>query len=408
MSCFAKLVAGYLILLATVVNSHMLLTTPRPFDIEASYNAPLDGPGMTGSEGSMVYPCQKTDYSFTFPRTQIPAGSTYNLTLSGTAVHGGGSCQMSLTTDLAPSAKSVFKVIHSVQGGCPARNTEGNLDGNSASMVDPFQYPFVIPSDIPAGKYTFAWTWFNRVGNREMYMHCAPIEVTASSGKRSEVESRGTSALDKLPNMFLANIPGVPCTTAEGGDLLLPDPGDSVEHNGPAPNSQAPMAPLTNGGSLSQCYAPLNNADAVNPGASSAAPQASSFLPSSAAPTSYPMSTFLTSNTAPTPSPVQSSTASSFISNGPPYPTSIYSLPQPGTATSVSPPDPAASSSSGVCPGNQVACSAFVVCIGSNQFGLCNNGCAIPQDLAAGTKCSGGVISKRDVKVRGKGWFGFY
>jgi hypothetical protein len=34
-----------------------------------------------------------------------------------------------------------------------------------------------------------------------------------------------------------------------------------------------------------------------------------------------------------------------------------------------------------------------IVCIGSNQFGVCNWGTAVPQSLTAGTVCSNGVIS---------------
>jgi len=31
-------------------------------------------------------------------------------------------------------------------------------------------YSFTIPTSLPTGTATIAWTWFNKVGNREMYM----------------------------------------------------------------------------------------------------------------------------------------------------------------------------------------------------------------------------------------------
>lgn len=51
-----------------------------------------------------------------------------------------------------------FGVIHSVIGGCPLA----------------FDYTFTVPAGVPAGKNVLlGWTWFNKVGNREMYMNCA-------------------------------------------------------------------------------------------------------------------------------------------------------------------------------------------------------------------------------------------
>ena len=130
-------------------------------------------------------------------------------------------------------------VIHSIEGGCPARNQAGNIGAdNSASAPDPDTYTFSIPTGINPGAYTLAWTWFNKVGNREMYMNCASVKVTGGSSKREislnetqeyaipELSERATAS---FPEMLVANIPATDCTTAEAADLKFPDPGASVE-----------------------------------------------------------------------------------------------------------------------------------------------------------------------------------
>ena len=136
---------------------------------------------------------------------------------------GGGSCQVSLTKDLEPTKDSVFQVIHSIEGGCP-NAAPGNL-GEDASAADPTAFDYSIPQGIAPGKYTLAWTWFNKIGNREMYMNCAPIVVSGGGSKRSVDDSQtytsdehepsynetaefGLAVRDAtFPQMFVANIP---------------------------------------------------------------------------------------------------------------------------------------------------------------------------------------------------------
>ena len=111
--------------------------------------------------------------------------------------------------------------------------------------MDPTTFQYSIPAGIAPGEYTLAWTWFNKVGNREMYMNCAPIVVTGggSSAKREtpaldsdEPSYNETTAGFELlardatfPAMFVANIPATDCTTTESTDVQFPDPGASVE-----------------------------------------------------------------------------------------------------------------------------------------------------------------------------------
>ena len=49
---------------------------------------------------------------------------------------------------------STWAVVHSVIGGCPLQPS----------------YTFNVPSTAPASnRALLSWTWFNLVGNREMY-----------------------------------------------------------------------------------------------------------------------------------------------------------------------------------------------------------------------------------------------
>lgn len=160
----------------------------------------------------------------------MPIDQPQTISFQGQATHGGGSCQVSLTTDTPPTKDSVFKVIKTIEGGCPSTNP-GNVG------TDPFgfgadEFTFSIPNTVPTGKnYTLAWTWFNKIGDREMYMNCAPITVPASSQRRAFregdiniLDERATMAasMAALPDMFRANIGSMSdgCSTAVSGTVL--------------------------------------------------------------------------------------------------------------------------------------------------------------------------------------------
>ncbi|CAK7227403.1 hypothetical protein SBRCBS47491_006557 [Sporothrix bragantina] len=205
--------------LASVAQGHMIMNTPQPYSSPAVVNSPLNADGSN-------FPCQLT------AGESLVAGSASNtfalgseqaLKFTGQAVHGGGSCQVSITYDSAPSKDSVWKVIRSIEGGCPAQGQTGNM-GDDASAADPYTYNFTVPDNIPTGSVTLAWTWFNKIGNREMYMNCAPVTLTGTSGSQSN--------FDSLPDMFVANV-GNECGTVDSTDLLFPNPGaDVVSMNG--------------------------------------------------------------------------------------------------------------------------------------------------------------------------------
>ncbi|KAI9148808.1 hypothetical protein HJFPF1_10850 [Paramyrothecium foliicola] len=200
--------------MASTASAFIALTNPVPFAYDGSFTllAPLNSDGSD-------FPCRGVSYEVQESNV-YEAGSVQELNFKGVSVRGGGSCQVSVTTDLKPTKDSVWKVIKSIEGGCPAQGVTGNLSPDVADPFEepvPYTYNYTVP-DLAAGQYTLAWTWFNKVGNREMYMNCAPLEVTGGAG---------SATLESLPDMFVANA-GTDCMTSEG-DLLFPNPGAEVE-----------------------------------------------------------------------------------------------------------------------------------------------------------------------------------
>lgn len=206
--------------LAAMASAHVVMVNPVPYGQSSLNNSPLDASGSD-------FPCKQRPsvYSADGASNIYPQGSTQHLAFRGTAVHGGGSCQVSITTDLKPTKNSVWKVIKSIEGGCPAKGQTGNMGSDAAAPV-PYKYDFQIPKELVAGNYTMAWTWFNKVGNREMYMNCAPMTVTGDSGSDSFMKT--------LPDMFVANIsPGAnACRTKPNIDVKFPNPGVAIARFG--------------------------------------------------------------------------------------------------------------------------------------------------------------------------------
>ncbi|KAF2276455.1 uncharacterized protein EI97DRAFT_357446, partial [Westerdykella ornata] len=358
---------------AASASAHMVMEYPKPYG--HPNNSPLDNSGAD-------FPCKATgpeSYSVT-EMNVWNAGESREVEFKGGATHGGGSCQFSLTPGTAPTKESQWKVIHTVHGGCPA-NTKGNLSGSPDNKDGLAKIAVTLPSDLPPGEYTFAWTWFNKVGNREMYMNCAPIQVGGGGGKVGTADV--SAVLGSLPDMFVANIPREQCHTSESVDFQFPDPGQSVEQ---APNAEL-GSQLTGPGCAAMTKLGAGNGQLGTPSqpTGSPAPPAESKAPTvTAAP----------SPTANNPGGIFAPGASSALPTEKPAPTAV----PPPPAPSSSPAPPALSPPANNTPpasGDAVPCNTdgAIVCIGNNQFGLCNFGFAIPQSLAAGTVCSNGVIS---------------
>lgn len=302
-SLFAAMLA-----MASTTSAHMFIASPVPF--AGVSKSPL-------SEDGSNFPCQGSSYQIT-TMNEWTVGSEASVSFppDQTATHGGGSCQISVSKDKAPTKDSKWKVIHSIEGGCP---TTGS--GNSGPLGT---FSFKIPEALPEGQLTMAWTWFNKVGNREMYMNCAPIKVSGGTGK----------GFDSLPDMATANIGGS-CKTSEGSDYTFAKAGDSVAKLGTGPFKELCGGEASSGGSTAPS-AP------VDPEVTPKEPTAS-----------------------------------------------IPSTPEtPKTET------PATGSSSG---GSSCSEEGAIMCSGDSQFGICSNGAVVYQPVAAGTKCSGGAIVRRDL-----------
>lgn len=385
--------------LASVTSAHMMMSNPVPYGKSTLNNSPLNADGSD-------FPCkQRTGvYDAEGANNVMALGSSHPLTFVGGATHGGGSCQISITYDENPTASSTFKVIHSIEGGCPVKNNNGNI-GDSASSPDPDTYSFPIPSNLPTGNATLAWTWFNKIGNREMYMNCAPVTLTGgSSSKRSEdyeeISKRDQAAYNALPDMFVANI-GNGCETQDSTDLLFPQPGDSVEQDGlqtstalasPTGKCQAASAGAspTAGGSAAPTSATAASAAATTP-AATPAPAASS--PSAAG---APGGIFATVPSSAAAAPATASAAAAAAPTA-----SAAPVPAPAPAASAAS-APAAAPSSGSGANSSSAAGAMAAgsacspegtwnCIGGTSYQRCASGVwSVVQEMAAGTTCSAG------------------
>jgi hypothetical protein len=396
---------------AIAANAHMAIRSPPPIE-GSNPKDPLDASGSN-------FPCHGIQLP-TSGGTKFAAGSEQTLAweLDGgynTAVHGGGSCQISITYETDPAKvkdpKNWF-VIYSIEGGCPS-NTFGNLDAGytgpqgaysgAIDCTDPRangvdcvnQFNFTIPKGVKSGHGIMSWTWFNTIGNREIYQNCVNADFTGGDG----------SEMSEFPSMFVANLASVnSCPTVEQNNVKFPYPGKYITTKLPsgegAKTATTYQIAAPSGSGCSDDGAPGGYANAGGSppnvyGGSDAPPAPSSApaAPSGSAPAPSSMVTVTTIAT------VSSAAGSAPVYSG--APSSAAPAPSAPAAPSsyAAPPAPSGTSSSGSCTGGSVSCTnpGGVVCIGTTHWGLCDiNNCAVPQALAAGTHCEGGKVLKRD------------
>ncbi|KAF4976799.1 hypothetical protein FZEAL_6580 [Fusarium zealandicum] len=396
-------------LVALRASAHVIMVEPHPFNLDTE---PLYQTWPLSAD--LPFPCQgRTQHAEQV--TKVTAGSAQTVKLWGSAVHGGGSCQFSVAYGDSPSEDPEdWHTIYSIIGGCPAE-AAGNVPttgtdphgrengpqcGNDADKECTRQFDIPIPKDMKNGPAVFAWTWFNKIGNREMYMVCAPIEVVGGTDDSSFV--------DALPPIFRANIPGE-CTTGTSGSVInFPEPGDfgkvyepaTPGSSGSCPEGVEPDFKEPSGGDAAPSKSrgpkkPLSSSPAQPSSPSSAQPSShSSENPSSPSsenpnpsssekPSEAPVATFVTSAT-----PSAPASSATTVET----PAQETNTAAPGDETS--PECPCSSSRPDWAVGMEPCpVSGALICLEETVFGICNQGWALPQAVPAGTKCIDGYIS---------------
>src|SRR3712207_5045506 len=95
-----------------LIKAHLLM------DVPGAYRAPDNMPPL--KEDGSDFPCAVPDFSnVSGTGPTLNPGSDGQILLFGSAVHSGGSCQISITYDSPPTKTSVWKAIKSFEGGCP-------------------------------------------------------------------------------------------------------------------------------------------------------------------------------------------------------------------------------------------------------------------------------------------------
>ncbi|KAL5403301.1 hypothetical protein PMIN03_009976 [Paraphaeosphaeria minitans] len=347
-------------------NAHITISNPVPYSAD---QVKIDKAAITADQ----FPC-KSQYGFKVTQmNSMKVGEPQKLEFDGSAIHGGGSCQLSYTTDTEPTKDSVFKVIKSIEGGCPG------VDGTKS-------FEYTLPDSIPNGHGTFVWSWMAKMsGAPEFYMNCAPIDVTGGASD--------ASGLNALPDMFIANIASTTCTSPLNHAVKFPNPGENLEDGG-TNDVEDPTGDCGAKGSTPatpSSGAPVESSPVVSAPASApvqTAPAASA----TAAPVQSTLATIATSAPAAS-APVASAPIASVPVASSPVSATIPS----GTAPANSGSGSETGGSTGGSTGSPGSCSSdgAIVCNGADQFGICNGGSVVWQAVAHGTTCSNGNIQKR-------------
>ena len=381
--------------LMSMASAHLFIAEPKP--IQGS--APKDPLDPSGSN----FPCHGAPLP-TSGGQKMVAGETFPLQFemaegANTAVHGGGSCQLAILTDTSNAADpSSWNVIYSIEGGCPS-NTKGNLDAplsavacTSADQGDcVHSWDIPMPKGVKSGNAILSWTWFNTIGNREMYQNCVNVDITGGTGD------------GEFPPLFVANLASVnDVKTTENSDVLFPEPGEFVTTMSATNGDNFPKATVASGDSgkgpggytaPKETSAPAYSAPASSPPAYSApAPSA----PAQSAP-AYSASAPIASQIQSYDNQKQKQTYTTFATAT----SSAAKVPATAAPSSEAPAPTGYSSGSSNSGSNNTSSSdttkcsedGALICIGDDSFGICDHGYAVKRPLSKGTACTNGVIS---------------
>ncbi|EGS23085.1 uncharacterized protein CTHT_0015740 [Thermochaetoides thermophila DSM 1495] len=388
-----------------LASAHMEIRYPPPFrskfnkfatDIDYTNTAPLAADGSN-------YPCKGYHVDMGTAAGEVvdtwAPGARVNFTVEGSAPHGGGSCQVSLSYD----GGKTFTVIHSIIGDCP----------NSKF------YEYNIPDDAPEGVAIWAWTWNNQIGNREQYMNCAAVRISRSAAKRDvpvvakSVEEqpkkeakRASVPFSSRPPVFIANI-GNGCVVPEGIDVEYPNPGPDVVVNPghlgkPQGNCGAPAAAPAPIPDPTPAPAPTPTPTGLPGGVFvTVSPSSSSQV------VEQPVTTSVVENNTPTPAPTTLITTTA-VPTPTPAPTEIATpAPTPGSGSG------SGSGSGNTNGGSGSAYAVGAACTNEGAWNCVNGGTAFQRcasgrwsaviSMAAGTKCVAGESSALAFSVKRDG-----
>ncbi|THY90980.1 hypothetical protein D6C80_09370 [Aureobasidium pullulans] len=408
------LVASTLLMAA---NAHLFISSPEPIPGSApkdplkddGSNFPCHGVALPGSGGQSmaVGSQQKLIFDAGIPpppattTAGAPASETSKAVYQGggnTAAHGGGSCQLSITYETDPQKvklASAWKVIYSMEGGCPTNslmNLNTGFDGplgpyNAAVQCDDSYsnnfdclntFNFTIPEGVKNGQATLAWTWFNNVGNREIYMNCVAIDITGGSDD---------STMSDFPDIYLANMGPAYGSgkTVDNQNVKFPEPGKYVT------TKTAVTTYMSNG--VLKTVSTASSYPIVVPG-SAAPPTSYGAVPTGSSSYSH-SSSYAAASTS-------YAAAPSSYAAVPTLATSVSVVPLPSGTGYVGSYN-SSNSTSGACSSGKVSCPSpgELVCIDDKTFGICDiDYCAVPRPVSLGTTCSNGIVDKRDVVRR--------
>ena len=344
--------------LLSSASAHLIMADPPQWTLpdQANAQAPLDASGSD-------FPCQNGIPDQDAKRTYQP-GSSALLQIQGSAVHGGGSGQMLITYDFPPTKDSDWYVMTSFEGDHPIK-AEGNLPPDPTNMLPPLH--FTVPKTLKSGKAVMAWSWFNRIGNREHYMKCATVEIGGSNSDDSGYTS--------LPTLMRAN---------DGSGCEVPENVDAIAFKNPGPQvikadgyTQTPIScdnsKPGSGGSDS------GNSDSSEPGPSPSptVPTSSSVMPSMVS--SYPPS----GPTDPLANPYRAKKPDTNTPTTTPASPPASSVP-PSTETAA----PGGGAPGGGCTDGEITCPT------TDTWAQCASGTVIPMGpVPAGYQCKDGALS---------------
>ena len=234
--------------IAELAYGHMEMVSPAPRrskNLSSGAGDGLTDYSMTAplmSDGSN-FPCKA--YPAGKPVASYSAGDVIPVQMGGSASHGGGHCQFSLSYNDRDFV-ALKTIIHDCFIGAEGKSIQVKLPENTP----------------PCDRCTFSWSWVNAQGNREFYQNCADISIVNNKFPASSLTGK---------QMTVANLAGYPViaewppATVDGRELYDQSPVISISPSGQSgyASSAPPNVPRDDSGSMSAESVPTASAAKV-------------------------------------------------------------------------------------------------------------------------------------------------